>query len=226
MLIFATSDTHRCHGALNFQDAEPDILIHAGDACVDGTPEELKEFFEWLSLAPGARKIFVPGNHDKWLDSKDGNEWVREYCRVNGIDYLCGDGVEIGGVKFWGGPWVPHYGEYGFMRHEEYRRDMWEMIPEDVEVLITHCPPCGVLDGLHLHTSLGMASKHVGCQPLRDRIAQLHKLKAHIFGHVHVHGGEHITLDGVNFYNVAALNKEASRKLVLDDIRLNVISLF
>ena len=51
---------------------------------------------------------------------------------------------------------------------------IWSLIPEDVEYLITHGPPQGILD-----------INGKGCSMLRLKLAKLNKLRVHQFGHVH-----------------------------------------
>lgn len=56
-------------------------------------------------------------------------------------------------------------------------RSIWDQIPLDTDVLITHGPPYGILD-----TTQGDA--HVGCKFLYERV-QLVQPKLHVFGHIH-----------------------------------------
>ena len=62
-------------------------------------------------------------------------------------------------------------------------------IPDNVNVLITHCGAYGCLD----KTGDG---KHLGSIALRDRIWNLSKLILHAFGHVHASFGEQAAYAG------------------------------
>lgn len=55
----------------------------------------------------------------------------------------------------------------------------WPRIPDDVDVLITHAPPAGLLDV----SSTGLK---LGCEHLAKRLAGLAP-RLHCFGHAHVH---------------------------------------
>ena len=55
--------------------------------------------------------------------------------------------------------------------------EVWSRIPNDVDILLTHCPPNTILD-----TTL--AGKHVGCAQLLGRI-NIVKPRLHVFGHIH-----------------------------------------
>ena len=74
----------------------------------------------------------------------------------------------------------------------EALRAYWEKIPEDVDILVTHTPPSGILD----RTSLGLS---VGCKDLRRRVDELHA-RFHLFGHVHEAYGKE-THGGTTFVN-------------------------
>src|ERR1035437_7388616 len=56
----------------------------------------------------------------------------------------------------------------------------WALIPDDVQVLITHGPPHGILDEV-----VSPRGKDQGCEALRERIVSLPALRLHAFGHIH-----------------------------------------
>lgn len=59
------------------------------------------------------------------------------------------------------------------------------------DVLVTHCPPAGIL------------SANFGNVPLAARLKGEHGVKTHLFGHVHEHAGEDVTIGPTRFYNGA-----------------------
>jgi Icc-related predicted phosphoesterase len=85
------------------------------------------------------------------------------------------------------------------MREEEELAKYYAAIPNDTEVLITHCPPFGILDR-------NEDDGRCGSTALLERIGQLSKLKRHIFGHMHGSYGIE-ERNGVTFHNVASLNE-------------------
>lgn len=188
--IVCLSDTHGLHAGLKVPPGE--ILIHAGDHCNRGTKGEIKDFNRWLAQLPHPTKLFVAGNHDRpW-------QFQRKYAPLwlTSATYLQDSGVMIGGLKFWGSPWQPEFSQgwaFNLPRGPQLAA-IWEKIPEDVDVLITHTPPQGILDG-----------ENLGCQHLRQRIAQLPKLKLHIFGHIHSGYGRQV-IDETTFVNAAVCN--------------------
>lgn len=74
----------------------------------------------------------------------------------------------------------------------------YSQIPDNIDVLITHSPPFGILDyddGFHY-----------GSEELLSRLSAIHKLKAHLFGHIHAQHGVDIRNSTV-FSNGAMLKR-------------------
>ena len=77
------------------------------------------------------------------------------------VHYLCDSGLEFEGLKIWGSPYTPTFGKWNFMRNrgDEIKKH-WDLIPSDVDILVTHGPPYGIFD----ETIDGI---HAGCEDLR-----------------------------------------------------------
>ena len=200
--IVCLSDTHnRTH---EIQVPDGDILIHSGDATITGTIEELKRFNGWFAGLPHRFKIFVAGNHD-WLFERD-NELARSLLHPS-IIYLQDSSVQIDGINIYGSPWQPRFYEWAFnlMRGAEIN-EKWRLIPDDIDILITHGPPHEILDAVP--TRFGV--ENAGCEELRKRvekIAELGRLKLHIFGHIHCGYGTYKGL-GVDFINASICDEQ------------------
>src|SRR5690606_28258558 len=54
----------------------------------------------------------------------------------------------------------------------------WDKIPNNVDILVTHGPPFGVLDKTYYD------NKNVGCEILMQKI-QMVRPVLHVFGHIH-----------------------------------------
>ena len=202
MKIVCLSDTHNRHRQIEVPPG--DILIHSGDATTNGTLEEVKVFAGWFSELPHRHKIFVAGNHD-WLFQREPAAAAALFGR--GMTYLQDSVAEIDGLKIYGSPWQPRFYEWAFnlFRGAELA-EKWRLIPDDIDVLITHGPPLGILD--EVQTPHGSAS-HEGCEDLFERIKTLAvegRLKLHVFGHIH---GGYGTLDefGVRFVNASSCDE-------------------
>ena len=208
MKITFISDTHAKHNQVTSSLPGGDVLIHAGDISNKGYRTEIQDFIKWFSTIENyTHKIFIAGNHD--FSCQDEVSAVQELLRLNpGSEYLYDDMFLIGDesadyddmVKVWGSPWQPEFYNWAFNlpRQGAELKEVWNMIPSDVDILITHGPPYGHLD------YVTYSKQNVGCELLRDRI-DLIKPKIHVFGHIHEGAG--YVFDGTtHFFNAAVLN--------------------
>ncbi len=63
------------------------------------------------------------------------------------IIYLNDSGCEIEGVRFWGSPIQPEFGNLAFNRKRgEDIKEHWDLIPLNTDILITHGSPYSILD--------------------------------------------------------------------------------
>lgn len=128
-----------------------------------------------------------------------------------GISVLIDSGCKYKGVKFWGSPITPRFNDWAFNRsiikeHSSkkfpYIEKHWKKIPKDVDVLITHGPPIGIMD-------ISKYGGHrCGCPHLRKYVEEI-KPKYHIFGHIHE--GRGVLKEGsVVFINASSLDHHYS----------------
>lgn len=54
----------------------------------------------------------------------------------------------------------------------------WARIPDNVEILMTHTPPHGILD-------VTKRGKHAGCEILKSKLSSFENCRLHVFGHIH-----------------------------------------
>jgi len=93
--------------------------------------------------------------------------------------YLEDSSVEICGLKIYGTPHQPEYGGWAFnLVRGQQCLNKWNLIPEDVDVLVTHSPPLGFGD----LTSTGVRA---GCVELLHSVQRRIKPKYHVYGHIH-----------------------------------------
>jgi Icc-related predicted phosphoesterase len=192
MRIVCLSDTHN----QQIEAPDGDILIHAGDATIRGTHQEILEFNAWFSVLPHKHKIFVAGNHD-WLFET--NPVMARALLDKSIVYLQDKAIEIDGVKIYGSPWQPRFYDWAFnLDRGREMAEKWDMIPADTDILITHGPPAGILD----RTAYGDLA---GCEELIKKVTAV-RPKAHIFGHIHEGYGSREEF-GVKFINASNCNE-------------------
>jgi len=194
MQLVLISDTHGYHK--NLELPHGDVLLHSGDISSRGTMQEVKDFLDWFSKQDFKHKIFIAGNHDFFFE-RESAEKVEALIPKN-IIYLNDSGVTINGIKFWGSPVQPRFFDWAFNRDRGEDIDRhWQLIPPDVNVLLTHGPPHGILD----RTADGL---EVGCERLAKRIQQV-KPQLSVFGHIHEAYGMK-EQDGTTFVNASVLN--------------------
>ena len=167
MKILHLSDTHGQHRRLtNLPDA--DIVVHSGDFTMNGSKQEAIDFMNWFCSLPYPRKVFICGNHDACLYG----------ANIDGLDknvhYLCNSSVTIENIKFYG---VPMFMEDCV---SDRQKRNYAAIPADTDVLITHCPPYGILDFDD--------GTNYGSTVLLAKVEEI-KPCLHLFGHIHKQHG-------------------------------------
>lgn len=162
-----------------------DLLIVAGDLTARDLPKERHMFLQWFAEQDYRKKIWIAGNHD---NSLVGLKFDR--IKDDSAEYLCDSGTEFEGLKIWGSPWSLKFPGMNpqcmafTCDTEEELEDKWELIPEDVDILVTHSPPYGILDF--------NGREHCGSSSLRNYTLngnKFNKKKLHVFGHIHENGG-------------------------------------
>lgn len=211
MRLVHISDTHGPKWHTRLVIPECDVLIHSGDIGGRTTLLELTEFLIWFESQPATKKIWVAGNHDLVLDRQWAAKREKEDSILGMIStqqhydaiklmqnydvvYLNGRDYVYEGMKFWGSPISPSF----HREHWAFNRDRgkeiskeWGKVPNDVNVLITHTPPHGILDRIQdKYKSTPDEDVHRGCEDLMGVIKKrLHSLKLHCFGHIHENTG-------------------------------------
>lgn len=201
MEITFISDTHwlvrDAQDRLDMEDLLPGgpILVHAGDVSGRGTEAEIRRFLDWFSKLPYMHKVLIAGNHDFFFEVAKPEEVAALIAEYPGITYLNDSGATIEGIKFWGSPVTPFFHNWAFNRWPDEIKPHWDMIPEEVDVLITHGPPKGILDYTEYDRD------NVGCSLLLEKVKQV-KPKVHVFGHIHEARGKK-EIDDTVFINAS-----------------------
>lgn len=177
MKIVCISDTHNNEPEL----PEGDILVHAGDATIHGYRVEAYRQLCWLESQLHKYKyiFFTPGNHDLYFEKNLLK--AKEEALLAGIILLHNELFEfdVNGktYRLWMSAHTPNYHDWAFMLNENEIIEAWEKIPQNLDVLVTHAPPLGILDKSY-------RDEHIGCKWLVQRVLEI-KPQVHIFGHAH-----------------------------------------
>lgn len=202
MKIFHFSDTHGFHR--NIEIPECDVIVFSGDESnyreVLYNENEFYDFLTWYGSIDRPHKIMIAGNHSTYISQYE--RVVRKVCKEANIHYLNKGSVIVEDVKFYGDPLTPTFGDWSFMCKRETINRHWDIIPEDIDVLITHGPPKGILD---LSYNRNHELEFCGDGALGKRIKQIPSIKAVLFGHVHdcegVYNHGLLLRDGVTYSN-------------------------
>lgn len=186
-----------------------DVLVHAGDFTGKGDPERVREFNEWLGKQSHKHKIVIPGNHELTFQrgAKDSNGSFymtpeQAQALITNATLLIDQELIIDGVKFYGSPWQPAFHNWAYNITLRARlKQIWEKIPDDTNVLITHGPPNRILDLVPNRDAYGGSDEHCGCHELKQRIVDV-RPKLHIFGHIHEGYGQ-LVHDGTTYVNAS-----------------------
>jgi len=179
--IWHISDTHMNQGQLQVPTGV-DLVIHTGDASNWRDPyrnePEMRAFIDWFAALQIPNKVFVAGNHDTSVEK---GLVSRELMTSRGITYLQDEEATFGGLRIWGAPWTPTYGDWSFMRGRHKMHSIWSSIPEGIDILATHGPPYGILDATY---SQNNRVELCGDVSLMKRVQELQPQLV-CFGHIH-----------------------------------------
>ncbi|OAP58057.1 hypothetical protein AYL99_07147 [Fonsecaea erecta] len=206
--IVCISDTHNQTPQL----PAGHVLIHAGDLTNQGTYSELQKTVDWIRKSPFQIKIVVCGNHDVTCDvpfyqmyggyfhnkrREDPHRcldllradssviFLNHEARQVRIDH--GAGL-VSVLKVFGSPYSPAHGFWAFGYTPETAPQLWDQIPLDSDIVVTHTPA-------KFHCDECGKRGTAGCEPLRQALWRV-RPRLFVCGHIHeAYGVEAITWD-------------------------------
>jgi len=201
MRIAHASDLHGWFQILDSVTLVPDVWIFTGDFFPNRTRGnygiEVLYQTQWyasfardlVALLRGAPVLLVPGNHD-YAD-------LAALLRRDGVDAreVTPHGAVFQGLRFSGFGHIPLI--CGEWNREASHRELCDLtlttFQSDPDVLLTHAPPDGILNGQY--NGIGAVTSALAYQK--------HKVRLHLFGHSHEDGGKFAQHMGVLFVNSA-----------------------
>lgn len=225
MKIVCFSDTHGLHDEFNLPEA--DLMIHAGDWSDLGLLSEITSFESWLKRLPYENKIVIAGNHDICCEARPELIHMKHMpmqkipwdgprlYQIKNAEFLHMSGTEINGLKIWGEPRTPAFYNWAFNWARSEMNEVWEMVPQDIDVLVTHGPPYMVGDKVVRRVKGQEVVEYVGCESQLDMILNHPTLKLVVCGHIHDGRGEY-HLEKSNGDTVKIVNASCIR----DDYRV------
>lgn len=176
LTLVLMSDTHMYHDAHPVPDG--DILLHAGDLTHRGRPGNIRRCDDWLGTLPHRHRVIIAGNHD-FLFERDP---PAARALITHATYLEDSETTAEGLRIWGTPWQPWFYDWAFnLETEAELAEKWALIPDGIDVLVSHSPPYGIGDLCH-------DGDRPGCRALLRRVLEV-RPKLHVFGHIHENRG-------------------------------------
>jgi Icc-related predicted phosphoesterase len=181
-----------------------DLLIVTGDLTVSDEPEEYLKFYCWLHKQKYKKYIVIAGNHDNLIQA---GESLIEY--LADTVYLCDSGTEFEGLKIWGTPWTSRFEGINPLccaftgADDDEIAPHFELIPPDVDILITHGPPFAIRD-------MTKDGKQVGSVSLMAQHICRLRPKLWVFSHIHEGYGKDGPYEwsGTTYVNCSIMNEK------------------
>lgn len=206
MRIGHFSDLHGSLKTLQCSDEIPDVWVCTGDFFPNKRwpivrEDEIHYQQNWLrrkrgklvKRLAGKPLLYVGGNHD-FINLAESLQEAGYPAHNTTIEGVTIDGIRFAGyreIPIINGVWV---GESTCTELSLLTARLFENPPD---VVLTHAPPAGILDGTGFDGHFGIGS-------LANALCYGgHKVRAHLFGHVHEWGGSDFEVMGVHFYNGA-----------------------
>lgn len=180
MKICMISDTHEQHDKVSIPEC--DLLIHAGDITGRGALGKLSAFNDWLAglLTDGTvgEAVLIAGNHDLSLEDEDNKEAAEGILKAG--TYLNGSMAYVGpgaGKCIYGIPQQLRFCDWAFNTDETDLERRFNLIPDGVDILVTHGPPHGVLDKNQRGINCGSVALYNWINKYQPRLV--------VTGHIH-----------------------------------------
>ena len=174
-------------------------------------------FQQWALNLDCKKVIFIAGNHDFIFEhmykygmqsSADGDtphwksgmdHWqihdtLFQFDNINDpkIIYLCDTAYTYNDKVFWGTPWCPSLKNWAFYGDSNTLKRNFESIPIETDVLLTHCPPKYMGQGVVHETNWNYMSDF-GCVELQDIIEDKFTPEKDMWVlSGHIHSGKHV----------------------------------
>lgn len=218
MRICVISDIHGYLPSIN----ECDVLCICGDILpldiqriTRASLDWLKtEFLDWTKQIPAKHVVMIWGNHD-FVGERTMEEGVSQSELIFGpndfIHILNDELKEIDGVKFYGTPWCPNLYNWAFYKPSLELTEAFNKIPEDTNILLTHCPPMYGQQGIVLQECWNQF-RNFGCPELQEAIITKFGGKeedTYVFsGHIHSGNHDFEIMNNVYYRNVSIKDEE------------------
>lgn len=217
--IVAISDLH---GFLPEDLPVGDVLCITGDIIdldvqrdtIESIAWLCTKFFPWIESLPYRKVFMVAGNHDFVFETlrtdsngqhRKGKRLLRKLMAPAKLVLLDDNEFLFEGYRFYGSPWCSDLANWAFYADHEELVQKFSKIPNNTDVLLTHCPPRVLNYGAVLQSCWSFM-RDFGCDELREAV-YAKKPRLHIFGHVHSGDHSRAVHDGTMYCNVSIMDE-------------------
>lgn len=148
----------------------------------------VNDFKPWCESLPCNKVIFIAGNHDDICKNLDfmyaqfPKEGKVTYLFHESYIYTSSEGKEY---SIFGTPYCKLFGNWAFMEMDDVLDKLYQDIPENLDILMTHDAPYGVSDIILQEDCPWYDGKtHIGNKPLSQEILRKTP-KVVLHGHLH-----------------------------------------
>lgn len=151
-------------------------------------------FRKWTNKLDCEKVIIIGGNHDFFLEGEEPFEMEK-------VVYLRDSDYEYEGIKFWGSPWITGLPYWAFNVSEQEQEKLFNLIPNNIDILLTHTPPFDIQDIARVDWQQGNPIDY-GSKAL-TKIIPLKNPRYVLSGHIHSGNHERIEFNKSILYNVS-----------------------
>ena len=173
-----------------------DLLLIAGDICPDyykGKRAQREWFVErfvpWLEQQPVADATYATWGNLDWLPEHTGVGWKNfPEAHFVKVDTLVEHYSQWATLRIWFSPWSNQFGHWAWMADPEAIGAQYALIPDNVDIIVSHQPPYGYGDSPDPRFFIGgeKTPPHVGSKEL---LAALTRVAPDLLFCGHIHGG-------------------------------------
>lgn len=166
-----------------------------------------EEFEAWVEKQPCSNVILIAGNHDFVFQQRNDWDYFFDSFKIHYLNnekysLMDSDGSEI---TFYGTPYCQVFGNWSFMLEDRTLNMVYDMIPNDIDILLLHQPPslnrCGVVPpNRYSEVPVDAGNLYLA------RIIEQRKPKYTFCGHIHEGNHELKDLGFTKIANVSILD--------------------
>lgn len=210
--ICALSDLHGT--LIPASEFDPcDVMFICGDISplnIQANDRKMKKwlantFKPWCEALPCLKVFFIAGNHD-WICLRNPDFMKSVFPQEEKVTYLCQDRASFtseDGTEYsiFGTPYCRQFCNWAFMEEDETLAQLYQTIPNNVDILLTHDQPYGFGD-IILQPTYWNTGENLGNKPLLEAVL-LRRPKYMFCGHLHASTHECVDIGLTKRYNVS-----------------------